>query len=406
MREKLSRIFHFTNRPPVFLVIEFQFLRALPMNPANLPFDAEAMLRGLRSWVECESPTFDAAAVDRMLDLAAREMAIMGASIERIAGRQGFAGCVRAKFPHPKQGEPGILIAGHLDTVHPIGTLEKLKWRREGNKCFGPGIFDMKGGNYLALEAIRQLARASITTPLPITVLFTPDEEVGTPSTRDIIEAEAARNKYVLVPEPGRPNNGVVTGRYAIARFNLETIGKPSHAGATLSSGRSAIREMARQILIIDGMTTEDCTFSVGVIHGGQWVNCVATNCTAEVLSMAKRQADLDRGVERMLALEGTNNDVTFKVTRGVTRPVWEADAGTMALYEKAQRVAAAMGLDLPHGSAGGGSDGNFTGAMGIPTLDGLGVRGADAHTLNEHIEVDSLAERGRLMAGILAILE
>jgi glutamate carboxypeptidase len=376
------------------------------MNPANLPFDAEAMLRGLRSWVERESPTFDAAAVDRMLDLAAREMAVMGASIERIAGRQGFAGCVRAKFPHPKQGEPGILIAGHLDTVHPIGTLEQLKWRREGNKCFGPGIFDMKGGNYLALEAIRQLARASVTTPLPITMLFTPDEEVGTPSTRDIIEAEAARNKYVLVPEPGRPNNGVVTGRYAIARFNLQTIGKPSHAGATLASGRSAIREMARQILVIDGMTSEDCTFSVGVVHGGQWVNCVATSCTAEVLSMAKRQADLDSGVERMLALSGTNNDVTLKVTRGVTRPVWEPDAGTMALYEKARRVADAMGLELPHGSAGGGSDGNFTGAMGIPTLDGLGVRGADAHTLNEHIEVDSLAERGRLMAGMLATLE
>ena len=154
-----------------------------------------------------------------------------------------------------------------------------------------------------SLEAIRQLARASFTTPLPITVLFTPDEEVGTPSTRDIIEAEAARNKYVLVPEPGRLNNGVVTGRYAIARFNLEAVGKPSHAGATLSSGRSAIREMARQIIAIDGMTTEDCTFSVGIVHGGQWVNCVATTCTGEALSMAKRQADLDRGVERMLAL-------------------------------------------------------------------------------------------------------
>ena len=141
---------------------------------------------------------------NRMLDIAARDMAIMGASIERIAGRQGFGGCVRARFPHPKQGEPGILIAGHFDTVHPVGTLEKLPWRREGNKCFGPGIFDMKGGSYLTLEAIRQLARASFTTPLPITVLFTPDEEVGTPSTRDIIEAEAARNKYVLVPEPGR----------------------------------------------------------------------------------------------------------------------------------------------------------------------------------------------------------
>jgi glutamate carboxypeptidase len=376
------------------------------MNPASLPFDSEAMLQGLRAWVECESPTFDAAAVNRMLDLAARDMAVMGAGIERISGRQGFGGCVRARFPHPKQGEPGILIAGHLDTVHPLGTLQKLPWRRDGNKCFGPGIFDMKGGNYLTLEAIRQLQRVSLTTPLPVTVLFTPDEEVGTPSTRDIIEAEAARNRYVLVPEPGRPHNGVVTGRYAIARFNLEATGKPSHAGATLAAGRSAIREMARQIIAIDAMTGDDCTFSVGIVHGGQWVNCVASRCHGEALSMAKRQADLDAGVERMLALSGTANDVTFTVTRGVTRPVWEPDAKTMALYEKARGVAAQLGIDLTHGSAGGGSDGNFTGAMGIATLDGLGVRGADAHTLNEHIEVDSLAERGRLMAGLLATLD
>jgi glutamate carboxypeptidase len=376
------------------------------MNPANLPFDSEAMLQGLRAWVECESPTWDRGAVDRMLDMAARDMAVMGATIERIAGRQGFAGCVRARFPHRKQGEPGILIAGHFDTVHPVGTLQKLAFRREGNKCYGPGIYDMKGGNYLSLEAIRQLARANVTTPLPITALFTPDEEVGTPTTRDIIEAEAARNKYVLVPEPGRPDNGVVTGRYAIARFNLEAIGRPSHAGATLSSGRSAIREMARQILVIDGMTTEDCTFSVGIVHGGQWVNCVSTTCTGEALSMAKRQADLDRGVEKMLALSGTSDDVRFTVTRGVTRPVWEPNAGTMALYEKAQGLARQLGMELPHASAGGGSDGNFTGALGIPTLDGLGVRGADAHTLNEHIVVESLAERGRLMAGLLATLE
>jgi len=376
------------------------------MNPANLPFDTDAMLQGLRQWVECESPTWDRAAVNRMLDLAAREMAIMGASIERIPGRQGFGDCIRARFPHPKQGEPGILIAGHLDTVHPIGTLAKLPWRREGNKCFGPGIFDMKGGNYLSLEAIRQLQRAAFTTPLPITFLLTPDEEVGTPSVRDVVEAEAARNKYVLVPEPGRDNNGVVTGRYAIARFNLEATGKPSHAGATLSAGRSAIREMARQIIAVDAMTGPDCTFSVGIVHGGQWVNCVATTCTGEALSMAKRQADLDRGIERMLALSGTHDGVAFTVTRGVTRPVWEPDAGTMALYEKARGVAQQMGMQLPHGSAGGGSDANFTGAMGIPSLDGLGVRGAGAHTLEEHIEVDSLAERGRLMAGLLATLD
>ena len=290
--------------------------------------------------------------------------------------------------------------------MHPVGTLKKLPWRRDGNKCFGPGIFDMKGGNYLSLEAIRQLARASIATPLPITILFTPDEEVGTPSTRDIIEAEAARNKYVLVPEPGRPNNGVVTGRYAIARFNLEAIGKPSHAGATLSSGRSAIREMAKQIIAIDAMTGDDCTFSVGIVHGGHWVNCVATTCSGEALSMAKRQDDLDRGVERMLALSGTADGVTFKVTRGVTRPVWEPNAGTLALFERAKSLAKMLDIELTHGSAGGGSDGNFTGAMGIPTLDGLGVRGADAHTLNEHIEIDSLVERGRLMAGLLATLD
>lgn len=364
------------------------------------------MLAGLRSWVECESPTWDAAAVNRMLDLAARDMAVCGASVERIAGRQGFGGCIRARFPHPKQGQPGILIAGHMDTVHPVGTLAKLPWRRDGGKCYGPGILDMKGGNYAALEAIRQLQKAAIATSLPVTVLFTPDEEVGTPSTRDVIEAEAARNKYVLVPEPAFRNAGVTTGRYAIARFNLEAAGRPSHAGATLASGRSAIREMARQIIAIDGMTTEDCTFSVGVVHGGQWVNCVASSCRGEALSMAKRQADLDRGVARMLALTGTSDDVTFTVTRGVTRPVWEPDAGTMALYEQARVVGKMIGLDLIHGSSGGGSDGNFTGAMGIPTLDGLGVCGADYHTLNEHIEVDSLVERGRLMAGLLTSLQ
>jgi glutamate carboxypeptidase len=264
----------------------------------------------------------------------------------------------------------------------------------------------MKGGNYAALEAIRQLRRAVVETPLPITVLLTPDEEVGTPSTRDVIEAEAARNKYVLVPEPALANVGVVTGRYSIARFNLETSGKASHAGARLAAGRSAIREMARQILVIDAMTGEDCTFSVGIVHGGQWVNCVSSNCRAEALSMAKRQTDLDQGVERMLALGGVNDGVTFTVTRGVTRPVWEPHAATLALYEKAREIARRIGFEITHGSAGGGSDANFTGAMGIATLDGLGLRGADAHTLGEHIEIESLVERSRLMAGLLATLD
>jgi glutamate carboxypeptidase len=376
------------------------------MNLRALPFDAEAMLDGLRSWVVCESPTWEAGAVNRMMELAARDLVIAGARVERIAGRMGFGDCVRASFPHTTPHACGILVMGHLDTVHPIGTLASLPFHREGARAWGPGICDMKGGNYIALEAIRQLARAGITTKLPVTVLFTSDEEVGSPSTRDLIEAEAARHRYVLIPEPARPDGGVVTGRYAIARFNLEATGRPSHAGARLADGRSAIREMARRIIEIEDMTTPDCTFSVGVIHGGQWVNCVAASCAAEALSMARRQEDLDCGVARMLALSGHANDVQFKVTRGVTRPVWEPGTATRALYEVALSVARGLGFDIPAQSAGGGSDGNFTGALGIPTLDGLGVQGANAHTLDEHIVVESLATRGRLMAGLLAVLE
>jgi len=376
------------------------------MNPALLPFDADAMFDGLRVWVECESPTYDAVAVNRMMDIASRDLVIAGAWIERVAGRMGFGDCIRASFPHATPNVPGILLMGHLDTVHPIGTLRDLPLHREGNKAWGPGILDMKGGNYLSVEAIRQLARAHVATKLPLTVLFTSDEEVGSPSTRDLIEAEASRYKYVLVPEPARGDGGVVTGRYAIARFNLETRGRPSHAGSRPGDGRSAIREMARKLIEIEDMSTEDCTFSVGVIQGGQWVNCVATTCTGQALTMAKRQEDLDRGVAQMLALRASSNDLQFKVTRGVTRPVWEPNAKGMALYDVARRIALGLGYDIRSQSSGGGSDGNFTGAMGITTLDGLGVAGAGAHTLDEHILIDSLAYRGMLMAGLLASLE
>jgi glutamate carboxypeptidase len=379
----------------------------MSFDPLKLPFDTDEMLAGLRPWIECESPTYDAGAVNRMMDVAARDLAMAGAQVERLPGRMGFGDCVRAKFPHPREREPGVLVMGHLDTVHPVGTLAALPFRRDGAICYGPGIADMKGGNFLSLEAIRQLRRAGLETPLPVTFLLTSDEEVGTPSTRDIIEAEASRAKYVLIPEPGRLDGGVVTGRYAIARFALETTGKPSHAGATLSEGRSAIREMARRIVEIEDMTTPDCTYSIGVISGGQWVNCVTTTCRAEALSMAKRQADLDGGVARLLALSGERDGVGFEVRRTVTRPVWEPDARSMALYERAKQIAGALGLgSLPPQSAPGGSDGNFTGAMGIPTLDGLGAIGKGFHTLTEHIQVQSLVDRGCLMAGLLGTLD
>jgi glutamate carboxypeptidase len=382
-------------------------MTATALPATALPFDADAILARLMRWAACESPTFDAAAVNRMMDLASRDLALMGARIDRIPGRMGLGDCVRARFPHPAGDmAPGICVMAHLDTVHPVGTLQKLPIRREGNRCYGPGILDMKGGTVISVEAMRLILAAGLQTKLPVTFLLTSDEEIGSPSTRDIIEAEAARSRYVLVPEPARPDGGVVTGRYAIARFNLKTTGRPSHAGARLAEGRSAIREMAKQIVAIEDMTTEDCTFSVGVIHGGQWVNCVSTTCEAEALSMAKRQEDLDAGVARMLALRSGANDVTLEVTRGVTRPVWEPDAKGMALYAHARGIAQGIGFDINHQSSGGGSDGNFTGAMGVATLDGLGVQGALAHTLEEHVLVDSLVPRARLMAGLLSSLE
>ncbi|MGR3507568.1 MAG: M20/M25/M40 family metallo-hydrolase [Paracoccaceae bacterium] len=373
------------------------------MNPLDLPFDADDMVERLRPWIECESPTYDADAVNRMMDLAAYDLTVAGAVVERIPGRMGFGGSVRARFPHPDFGKPGILIAGHMDTVHPVGTLEKLPFKREGDICYGPGIMDMKGGNFVSLEAIRELAKAGMQTPLPVTVLFTPDEEVGTPSTRDLIEAEAAKNKYVLVPEPAKQDGGAVIGRYAIARFNLRTVGRPSHAGWALADGRSAIAAMAKKILEIEAMTSDDCTFSVGVIHAGQWVNCVSSSCDAQALTMAKTQEDLDRGVAAMMALQGEENGVIFEVTRGVTRPVWEPDQpGTMEMFAVAKDICAELGFELTGASSGGGSDGNFTGFMGIPTLDSIGVRGKGLHTLGEHIEVSSLPERAKLTAALL----
>lgn len=371
-------------------------------SPLDLPFDTDEMLAGLKPWIETESPTFDAAAVNRMMDLVQHELAALGAITERIPGRMGLGDSVRATVPHPRAGEGGILLLGHMDTVHPIGTLASLPFRREGDVCYGPGLMDMKGGNYVHIDALRKLLAAGVETPLPVTVLFTPDEEIGTPSTRELIETEAKRHKYILVPEPARPDGGAVIGRYAIARFDLQARGTPSHAGWQLAKGRSAIAKMARAVEHIESMTTEDCTFSVGVFHAGQWVNCVSSICDAEVLTMAKTQALLDEGIERMLALNEPEAEVVMEVRRGVTRPVWEPDQpGTMAMLSLAQEIAGEIGFEISGASAGGGSDGNFTGALGLPTLDSIGVRGADLHTLNEHIQVDSLVERAKLAAAL-----
>ena len=195
-------------------------------------------------------------------------------------------------------------------------------------------------------------------------------------------------------------------GRHAVARYKLVTRGRPAHAGLRLNEGRSAIQEMAHQIIAIDRLSQPDCTFSTGVVHGGQWVNCVARECEAELLSVSTSEDALARGRKTLADLRPTAPGTEIELVPGAMRPFWHANAGDRMLYETASRIAAALGFDLPGETSGGGSDGNFTGAMGIPTLDGLGPRGDLLHTRDEHIVVDSLAERGRLLAGILMALD
>lgn len=370
-------------------------------------FNAETMLTELLEWVRIESPTYDPATVDRMEALVAGRLQRLGFTVETIAGRDGLGGMLRARRGgQPGSENKGILIIAHADTVHPVGTLAgPLPIRREGDRCYGPAIYDMKGGTVMALDALRVLITAGRLT-CPVTIIINPDEEIGSPTSRALIEDEATRHAYVLVPEPAKgPTGEVTTGRHAFQRFVFTTHGRPAHSGWTNKDGRSAVRIMAQLVEELESQSNFDTgpTYAMSVIHGGQWVNCVPMTCTAQLLSAARDAGTFDQVGRTVLTLDGqVRNDVRIEVKRGPIRPLWIADRGTMDLYERAKRIAGDLGFDLPHGQHGGGSDGNFTGALGIPTLDGLGVMGNGAHTHEEHIVVASLASRGALFARLV----
>ncbi|TWS95804.1 M20/M25/M40 family metallo-hydrolase [Reyranella sp. CPCC 100927] len=369
-------------------------------------FDPEDILAGILRWVRVESPTYDRAAVNRMMDVAAADMRDLGAAIERIPGIDGYGDCLRATVGGARDG-PGVLVLGHLDTVHPVGTIDgRLPVRRDGDRVYGPGIFDMKGGMYLAVHALKETLRQRGKPTLPVTFLFIADEEVGSPTTRAMIEAEARRHRYVLVPEPSRGGTAV-TGRHAFQRFWVTVHGRPAHAGATLRQGSSAISAMARLIQTIEAMSDFERgeTYAVGVVQGGQWVNVVPIECRAQVLCVSPTEDSVERVHRNMLALAGESDGVRVAVEPGPVRPLFRAHDGTLALYDQARRLAADIGFDLRHGQFGGGSDGNFTGALGIATLDGLGVDGGGAHTHEEHLLVPSLAPHTRLLASLFETL-
>ena len=369
-------------------------LRAAQSGEANL-------LQLLRQLVEIESPSDDKAAVDNANDLVAGWVEALGGSIKRHRQR-AFGDVLELRFGPARSKRSRVLLLGHLDTVWPVGTLAKMPWREADGKVFGPGILDMKVGVMMALEAIRILRDLDVQRP--VTLLLNSDEEIGSPISRPITEKIAQQCAAVLVLEPAQ-GLAYKTARKGVGHFDLRVTGVGAHAGVDFEAGHSAIREMARLVETISNFTdpSKGRTLNVGVITGGTRSNVIAAECTAQVDARIVKASDA-RTVERLMrSLRVTDPACKLEVTGGVNRPPMERKPGTIALFKQARKLAAEIGLNLQEASTGGGSDGNFTAALGIPTLDGMGAVGAGAHAIHEHIVRAHLVERTTLLTAMLA---
>lgn len=368
--------------------------------------DTEALLAGIRSWVEIESYTTYTEGVNRMADKVAEDYAKCGAEVERVPGRDGYGDHLIVRAPWGRgTNAPGIFILSHIDTVHPPGTLERFPFRVEGDIAYGPGIYDMKGGAYCAMAAVADIA-AKGGAPLPVTHMFVADEEVGSPTSRDIITELGKAAKYVLVTEPAREGGKIVTARKGAVRYEVTAKGRAAHAGARHADGRSAIAEMARTVLKFEALTNYDTglTCNVGLIRGGTGTNVVPAEAWIKVDIRIPDMATLETVEAFIAGLTPEDPDVTLEVTGGLDRPPYERSAGIDFLFEHARAIAAEIGWELEQLKTGGGSDGNFTAAF-TPTLDGLGVDGKGGHTDYEQLYISSLEPRRRLMRGLLETL-
>src|SRR5579863_30267 len=362
------------------------------------PFDTRIVLDGIRRWVEIETPTDAPGQVNKLAAMVADGYRDLPATIERVAGHSGCGDHIVARSSWGQQ-QPGILILSHLDTVHPLRFIERLPFHVEGDSAFGPGIYDMKGGAYLAFHAFGELCASGETSPLGITHLYVSDEEIGSPTSRALIEAEGRKAKYVLVTEPARDGGKIVTSRKGVARFEIFVKGVPAHAGSRPEDGRSAIRELACIIQTLEAMNdlARGVTVNVGVVRGGTKPNVIPEEAYAEVDMRVPTIADADELVPRILRLTSRTNGVSVRVTGELNRPPYEKSNAGMALFEHAKRLAAEIGFELVDSHTGGGSDGNFTAPL-TATLDGLGVDGKGAHTHYEQMYISSIEPRGRLL--------
>jgi glutamate carboxypeptidase len=361
------------------------------------PFDTDIILDGIRRWVEIETPTEAPSQINRLASLVADGYRDLPAIVERVAGHSGCGDHIVARSSWGQE-RPGILVLSHLDTVHPLGFIERLPFQIKGDSAFGPGIYDMKGGAYLAFHAFCRLC-ASGEHSLGVTHLYVSDEEIGSPTSRALIEAEGRKAKYVLVTEPARDGGKIVTSRKGVARFEVFVKGVPAHAGTRPEDGRSAIRELANIIQTLEAMNDlkRGVSVNVGVVKGGTKPNVISEEAYAEIDMRVPTIADADELVPRILNLTSRTEGVSVKMLGGLNRPPYEKSNAGAALFEHAKTLAAEIGFELVDSHTGGGSDGNFT-APHTATLDGLGVDGKGAHTHYEQMYISSIEPRTRLL--------
>jgi glutamate carboxypeptidase len=370
------------------------------------------MLSLLRHMVEIESPSDDKAAVNRM-------GAFLGQVFERLGGKVKFypqqeaGNHLKAEFPgggsdgaSDGAGKP-VLLLGHFDTVWSMGTLAKMPFRIQDGRAFGPGVYDMKAGITMMIFALRALKAAGVAHR-PVTILLDTDEEVGSATGRPVVEATARECEAVLVLEPSQgPKGHLKTSRKGVGDITIRVRGRASHSGVDFEKGRSAIVELARQLLEIVKFTDvgRGITVNPGVIQGGTRSNVIAAEAWAEVDLRIARAADATLLEQKFAALKPFDPDCAIELTGGINRPPMERTEGTVRLFGIAREIATAMGMPLEESSTGGGSDGNFTSALGVPTLDGLGAVGEGAHAAHESVVVEDLFSRTAVLAGLIQTL-
>src|SRR5712671_2812970 len=363
----------------------------------------DAIVATIRALVEIESPSESKPAVDRLAELIAAKFAAVGGSV-RFHRAPTYGNHLQVNFAGRGQGKP-VLLLGHYDTVYPMGTLASMPCRVANGKLTGPGVLDMKSGIGLMLHALAALIDWHGELPRPVTVLLVSDEEVGSDSSREITESLAKRSAAVLVLEPSYgPRGAVKTARKGVGEYEVKVTGKAAHAGLDFQKGANAILDLARQIDKISSFTDlkKGLTVNVGIVSGGTRTNVVPAEAQAQVDVRIARMKDAAGIDKKMRALRPFNRQCKIEISGGVNRPPMERTAGIAALYEIAVEIARDLGWRLDEAAVGGGSDGNFTAGLGIPTLDGLGGVGDGAHATHEHIVISELPRRAALLAGLI----